>query len=375
MDNDLKYLNAFNTIPGVGSATLRLLKKYFGSYEAAWRADEGAVRNANLDARAVNAILWKRHSVKPDQEMQKMMREQIWIITLDDTLYPALLKEIHNPPVALYCRGSRAILESRTRQTTSQTNKQSMCIGVVGTRRPTPYGIEATNEIVSGLARAGITIVSGLALGIDARAHEAALDAHADTIAILGSGSNHESIFPPENRGLARRIADTNGIILTEYAPGTPAVKEHFPQRNRIIAGLSRGVLVVEARERSGALITARFALEENRDVFAVPGSIFSATSTGPNILIREGARPICSAHDMLEELGIDYTKESRAELQQILLSQDEQIVFELLQDPASIDDIKTKTGLATAAIMTALSLLELKGAIRNLGQDTYQKI
>lgn len=373
MDVDIKFLNAFNTIPGVGSATLRLLKKHFGTFEAAWRADESALRNANLDPRACNAILWRRPTMHPDQEMQKMMREQIWMITVDDPLYPPQLKEIHNPPAVLYCRGSRAILETHLPQ--SLKNKKTLCIAVVGTRRPTPYGIEATNEIARGLARAGITIVSGLALGIDTRAHEAALDAHANTIAVLGSGSNNNAIFPPENRGLAQRIIDGNGIILTEYAPGTPAIKEHFPQRNRILAGLSQGVLVVEARERSGALITARFALEENRDVFAVPGSIFSATSTGPNILIREGARPILSAHDMLEELGIDYNKESHDTIQRSLLSQDEQIVFEQLHNPLSIDNIKIKTGMATAQIMASLSLLELKGAIRNLGQDTYQKI
>ncbi len=360
MSTDLKFLNAFNSIPGVGPATLRTLKNHFVTFEAAWCAGEHELTQAGVTAKALQTILWKRPSLHPDRELQKLAKENIWILTEDDEHYPSYIKEIANPPVILYGKG--AMLEDR------------ISIGVVGTRRPTAYGVEATETIVRELAEAGLIIVSGLASGIDARAHETTLETQGKTIAVLGSGLDHYSIFPPENRGLARRIAEGGGTIISEYAPGTPAVKEHFPARNRIISGLSRGVLVIEAREKSGALITARFALEQNREVFAMPGSIFSPTSRGPNKLIQEGAKLITSAQDILEELGIEYNKEQERKLDE-LLGERERILLEFLEEPLGVDVIKEKTGFDTPAIVASLSMLELRGRVRNLGGDTYQKI
>lgn len=360
MTSDIKFLNALNSIPAVGPATLRTLKNYFGTYEAAWRAGEQELTQAGVSTRALQSILWKRPSLNPDREIQRVAKENIWTLTEDDERYPAYLKEIENPPVILYGRG--VMLDDK------------FCIGVVGTRRPTAYGTEATQTIVRELATAGLTIVSGLASGIDARAHETTLDAGGKTIAVLGSGLDHYSIFPPENRGLARRIVEGGGTLLGEYAPGTPAVKEHFPARNRIISGLSRGVLVIEAREKSGARITTRMAMEQNREVFALPGSIFSPTSRWPLMLIQQGAKLVTSAADILEELGIEYTGEDAPKSSE-LFDENERTLLDILEAPLGVDALKEKTGLATGAIVASLSILELKGRIRNLGGDTYQKI
>lgn len=362
MANDLKFLNAWNSIPGIGPATLRLLKNSFGTLEAAWLASEAALAETGISPLILQAISWKRPSLHPDREMGKLIRESIWIITEDDENFPACLKEIPSPPLLLYGRGDLRLLATGT------------LLAVVGTRRPTAYGLEAAEAITRDLAAMGITIVSGLASGIDAQAHQAALDEKGKTIAVLGSGLDYHSVFPAENRGLARRIAEASGLVISEYAPGTPARKENFPQRNRIISGVSPGVLVVEARERSGALLTARLALEQNREVFAIPGSIFSSTSYGTNSLIQQGAKLVRSAADILEELGIEYTKEKEKTLREGL-EENERMIYQLLEEPLSLDTIKEKTGLSTAIIITSLSLLELKGAVRNLGQDTYQKI
>ncbi len=357
---DIKFLNAFNSIPGVGPATLRLLKKYFSTYEAAWVASDDAIKEARVAAETVDAIVWKRKSIHPDRELEKLVKENIWITTENDERYPALLKEIPAPPVILYGKGNLKQLDQ--------------VIGVVGTRKPTAYGLEVTGSVTQELARAGVGIVSGLALGIDGRAHEAALDAEGYTIAVLGSGVDHRSLFPSLHQGLARRIANAGGAVISEYAPGTPALKEHFPQRNRIISGLSKGVLVVEARERSGALITARFALEQNRDVFAIPGSILSSASYGPHVLIQEGAKLVRGASDIFEELGIVYNKE-REQIDHASLKEEERTLLKLLEEPLTVDAIKEKTKFPTPVIIASLSFLELKGIIKNLGNDTFQKI
>ena len=359
---DLKFLNALNTIPGVGPVTLRALKNHFGTFEAAWHAPESALAGAGLTPRAIQLLLWKRPSLAPDREMERLIKEQVSLITDADTAYPPALKEIPHPPIALYIRG----------KFTQQIPENISC-AVVGSRKPTHYGLEACESIVTGLAHAGITIVSGLALGIDARAHETALAAAGRTIAVLGSGSDDASLYPRENRGLLRRIIESGGAILSEYPPGTPALREHFPQRNRIVSGISRGVLVIEARIKSGSLITPRLALEQNRDVFAIPGSIFSLYAEGPHRLIQEGAKLVSPAADILEEWGIEYTiKESSAAEG---LGTHEEFLLGLLAEPLSIDDLKNKTKLETSAIVTSLSLLELEGRVRNLGQDTYQRI
>jgi len=364
MTGDIKYLNALNSIPHIGVATLRSLKEHFGSYEAAWHASEAALKEvAGLGETKLRSILWKRPSLDPDRELEKLVRHDIWMITEEDESYPPLLREISQPPVILYGRGDIRTLR-----------EPKIFLAVVGTRRPTHYGLEATEKIVQELAEAEVIIVSGLATGIDARSHETALEAKGKTVAVLGSGVNHESIFPPENRGLARRIVEASGAIISEYAPGTPATKDHFPARNRIISGLSQGILVIEAREKSGALITARLALEQNREVFALPGSIFTPTAAGPHKLIQEGAKLVTSAKDIWEGLGLDYNEEKERKLDE-LLGEKEKKLLEILEEPKGVDFLKEKTGWETSLILASLSMLELKGYIKNLGGDIYQRI
>lgn len=359
---EIKFLNAFNAIPGVGPVTLRALQDNFGSFETAWQSGDGELENAPLDPQARSAILEHRSRLHPDKEMERLVKERIWILTEEDPLYPSLLKEIHNPPVIIYGRGNPRLLA-----------EEKLRIAIVGTRKPSQYGVEATRKIASELVEQSIIIVSGLATGIDTEAHQAALNAKGNTIAVLGSGLDPISIFPPENVRLASRIEEVGSIVMSEYAPGTPAMKENFPLRNRIISGLSNGVVVVEARERSGALITARLALEQNRDVFAVPGSIFTSTAVGPLSLLQQGAKPVTSARDILAEFGIDIAQ--KQEHYRHSWNENEKAILEILEDPLDVDALKQRTKFATGTLIATLSTLELKGVIKNMGNDVYQKI
>ena len=360
--HEIKYLNALNAIPGVGPVTLRALKNNFGNFESAWQSSDNELENTKLDSEARQAILNRRPALHPDKEMERLVKERVWILTEEDSLYPALLKEIYNPPVIIYGRGNPRLLA-----------EEKLRIAIVGTRKPSNYGLEAARKIASELAEEGIIIVSGLATGIDTQAHDAALKVKGNTIAVLGSGLDPVSIFPPENVRLAARIEEAGSIVMSEYAPGTPAMKENFPLRNRIISGLSNGVVVVEARERSGALITARLALEQNRDVFAVPGSIFTSTALGPLSLLQQGAKPVTSAQDILIEFGIDINQKQEQYRQS--WNENEKTILETLEEPLDIDAIKQRTKFATGTLIATLSTLELKGIIKNMGNDTYQKI
>ncbi len=360
MQSDTKYLHALASIPSITGKTLRALAAYFPSFEDAWRADEGMLRSAGLDEKAITAVSWKRPSLDPDREMETLVRKSIWIIRETDSDYPLLLAQIPYPPFVLYGTGRFSALESQ------------LSFGVVGTRKPTSYGIQATELITETLSRAGACVISGLALGIDAIAHRTTVEAGGATIAVLGSGIDDASIYPQSNRGLARRITESGGMVISEYPPGTPALREHFPARNRIISGMSKGILVVEAQEKSGALITARFALEQNRDVFAVPGSIFSLSSKGTNTLIQEGAKPVSCGEDILKEYGIEYTTNTG---ESEPLDETEERILDVLAESRTVDDIKALTGLDTSTIIASLSLLEMKGRIRAIEGERYERI
>ncbi|MBI2625750.1 DNA-protecting protein DprA [Candidatus Parcubacteria bacterium] len=273
-----------------------------------------------------------------------------------DQTYPPLLAEIAQPPQTLYVRGSLEALAAP-------------CLAVVGTRTPSAYGKQITPMLVSGLTRAGITIVSGLAIGIDTLAHEAALESGGKTVAVLGSGVDEISVYPPENRTLARRIVEAGGAVISEFPEGTEPKPFHFPQRNRIIAGLSRGVLVIEAREKSGALITANFALEENRDVFAVPGPITIPTSAGPNRLIAAGAQAILSADDILDAWHL-----AELPLPAHMNRPDAPLLAYFPVTPIHVDELVRSSGLSAAEVNVELAKLELAGYIRNLGGGAYTK-
>ena len=286
-------------------------------------------------------------------------------IPLDNKNYPKLLSQIADPPKQLYCRGNFNLLNSE-------------CVGVVGTRKLTPYGKESAQYITRGLATAGFTIVSGLAMGIDAVAHQAALDTGGKTIAVLGGGVDNRSIGPQINFKLAMDILQNNGLIVSEYPEGFHPNEKTFPQRNRIISGLSRGVVIVEADKESGALITAYCALDQNRDVFAVPGNIFSNKSIGSNELIKKGAKLITSAQDITDEYGYNLNIFDKSGDDMSTKNPIHKNILDILRDKgeSSADGIIAYLPLIdTSDILSSLSVLEINGLIKQSGNGKYRII
>jgi DNA processing protein len=292
-----------------------------------------------------------------EREVQRVLEADAHAVTWEDSDYPRLLREVPAPPPLLYVRGR--LVEDDV-----------WAVGVVGTRRATHYGKEVTRRLVMGLAQSGVTTTSGLARGIDGIAHETALEAGGRTIAVLGSGIDR--IYPPEHRKLADKIAGCSAII-SEYPLGTPPEAGNFPPRNRIISGLSLGVLITEAGMRSGALITADYAAEQGRDVFAVPGSILNSGSAGTNRLIQEGAKAVVSVEDILNELNLTMVVE-HAQARRILPATDTEatILEHLGAEPVHVDLIGRLTGMPIAEVTGTLTLMELKGMVRQVGGMTY---
>ncbi len=286
-----KYFNAFNCIDGIGPIAFKKLLVHFKSLKDAWSADLIEFSRAGLSRSVIEQIKKQRPKINPDLEMEKLSRENIDLITVFDKNYPQLLKEIYAPPAMLYIRGQFK-------------PKDKFSLGIVGPRKLSPYGKQITPLITAELSQSGLTIVSGLAKGIDTLAHQATIKSKGRTIAVLGSGLDKRSIYPYQNKHLAEEVSQ-NGALISEYPIGTRPLAQNFPQRNRIISGLSLGILVIEAGEKSGSLITARDALEQNREVFAIPGSILSQNSTGSNNLIKMGAKLVSQANDILEELNL----------------------------------------------------------------------
>ncbi len=357
--NDLKYWLGFNLVKGIGSAKQRALLTYFGSMKNSWSAPRMQLEKMGLDKRAITNLLTKREEVDLDVEMTKLANAGISLICWESPEYPAYLRQIPQAPPLLYARGN--ILEI-----------DQWAVAVVGTRRLTAYGRQITKELTRGLTVAGVTIVSGLARGIDAIAHQTALEMGGRTIAVLGSGL--DCIYPPENRTLAKQIVETGqGAVMSEYALGVQPEAKNFPPRNRVISGLSMGTLVVEAGERSGALITAQFAVEQDRDVFAVPGNINSPASKGPNRLIQQGAKLAGSAQDILEELNVNMVSERAAIQISLPESAEEAKLLSLLSaQPTHIDELSRESGLASAAVSSALTVMELKGMAMQVGGMNY---
>jgi len=355
-----KYYNAFNLIDGIGPVAFKKLLDCFKSLENAWSASIGDLARAGLGKSVIEQIRIQRPKINPDWQMERLAKEKIGLITIEDKNYPRLLKEIFAPPALIYVRGN---LEP----------DDEFSLGIVGTRKFTPYGRQITPIITSDLTQAGLTIVSGLAKGIDTLAHQTALKAKGRTIAVSGTGLDKPSIYPSINRYLAEEIAQS-GALISEFPIGTRPLAQNFPQRNRIISGLSLGVLVIEAPIKSGALITARDAIEQNRDVFAIPGHVLSPTASGPNSLIKMGAKLVDQASDILEELNLaSITKPARKQSQALPSSQEETLILKQLSNQAiHIDKIINKTKLSTAVVNSTLTLMEVKGKVKNLGGNNY---
>ncbi|HNZ73003.1 MAG TPA: DNA-processing protein DprA [bacterium] len=358
-----QYWLALSQIKKIGPISWQKIINYFPSLEAAWQASAEDFKRAGLEEKLISYLISQRPTLNPEAELSKLLEEKINLIKITDPNYPRLLKEIYNPPAILYYRGS---LDSLTKPT----------IAIVGTRKNSSYGRQVAEEIGGQLARAGLTIVSGLALGIDALAHLAAINHQEPTAAVLGSGLDWQNIYPATNRQLAQKIIDGQGIVLSELSLGTMPTKFTFPLRNRIISGLSLGTIVIEAPESSGALITAKYALEQNREVFAIPGSIYNRLSVGANNLIKAGAKLVNCHQDILEELNIKSIDEKISPLADQPHDSTELIILNLLsKEPLHIDKIAIFSKLKINSLMSALTLLEMKGLIKDLGGKNYIKL
>lgn len=355
---DMKYWLGFNLVKGIGPAKVQALLDYYGSLANAWQANEFELQKIGLDKRAITTFLKTRQEIDLDVELARLERANISLLTWETEKYPSYLREIPNPPPLIYYQGE--ILE-----------QDRWAVAVVGTRRLTAYGRQVTKDLVAGLVQNNITVVSGLARGIDAIAHKTAVDLGGRTLAVLGSGL--DCIYPADNRTLAQEIAQGHGAIISEYGLGVQPEAKNFPPRNRIISGLSLGVIIVEAGTRSGALITTNFALEQDREVFAVPGNINSPASQGPNKLIQEGAKLVTRVEDVLEELNLHMVAE-RTAVQLVLPETAEEIALytQLSGQPVHIDELSRATGLPSALVSSTLTLMELKGMVQQVGGMNY---
>jgi DNA processing protein len=356
----MKYLHALNKIEGIGLQKIKTLLAAFGTAENIWQASLPALRQTLGGDKLPERIFLEKQKIDPDAEWEKLEKSSIRAIDLINPNYPRLLKEIHNPPYIIYTRGELVFDEIPT-------------IAIIGSRKFSSYGEQLANTFARDLATAGFTIVSGLALGIDAISHKGTLEVKGKTIAVLGSGVDDESIYPRANFNLAQEIIASGGLVMSDYPPGTPPTRMTFPARNRIIVGLSLGTLVIEAGEKSGALITARMTLENNREVFAIPGSIFSPTSIGTNNLIKSGAKMVTCMQDILEELNLSQALETKQKTLKLPENKEEETLLEVLSDiPLHIDNIAKQSNLTVSAISANLTMMEIKGWVKNLGGQNY---
>jgi DNA processing protein len=353
----LKYWVGFNIAPTIGPAKVRALLDHFGDLEAAWRADTRELKHAGLDRRAVQNLVKTRNRLDLDAEMAKLEKHHVTALTWEDDAYPPLLRQIYNPPPVLYVRGELV-------------PDDEWAVAVVGTRKATMYGKQVARMLTQDLARSRATVVSGLARGIDSVAHRAALDVGGRTIAVMACGLDR--IYPPEHRDLAHAIIE-NGALVSDYPLGVPPDATNFPPRNRIISGLSLGVVVVEAGQRSGALITVNFALDQGREVFAVPGNIVNRSSAGCNRLIHDGAKMVLGIEDVLEELNltmIEHHAEARAALP---ADETEAELLKLVSEaPVHVDEICQQSKLSIQQVSSTLAMMELKGIVRQVGGMHY---
>ncbi|MGE5528280.1 MAG: DNA-processing protein DprA [Patescibacteria group bacterium] len=360
--DDLPYWVALNQIPCIGAKRFRQLLNHFGSAEEAFRAPLQALQEAGIGPHAAQVMAAEREKIEPGRELMKAAREGVEIVTLQSPSYPRLLARIPDPPPVLYVRGS-LLPEDGT------------AVAIVGARAATVNGRLAAEKLAGDLARQGVTIVSGMARGIDSAAHQGALRSGGRTIAVLGSGL--DVIYPPENNALYRQIAG-NGAVISEFPLGTEPLQMNFPARNRIISGLSLGVVVVEASHDSGSLITAGHALEQGREVFAVPGAVDQEGSRGPHRLIKQGAKLVEDAGDILEELSLPVlsVEEVAAARTPVDLSPEEEKILQTLgHEPRHVDLVVRDSGLASGVVGAALVMLEMKGLVRQWAGGLFSRL
>jgi DNA processing protein len=325
----------------------------------AWQASNQEWQKAGLEEKVIIALRQTVAKIDPDEEMVKLLSEKINVLTAKEKNFPQSLKNIDRPPAIIYLKGE-----------IKKTDK--IALSVVGTRRMSLYGRQVTEKIVGDLARTGMTIISGLARGVDTIAHQSALEAGGRTIAVVGSGLDERSLYPFDNLDLAKRIIASGGAIISEYHPGTPALRQHFPARNRLISALSLGVLVTECPQRSGALLTARAGLEQGKEIFAIPGDIRNENCEGTNNLIKIGAKAITCAAEILEEFGFSGAIAEKAK-KIIPETEEEAIILDYLSiQPVEFDQLVKKTSLDSATLSSVLTMMEIQGKVRNVGMNQY---
>jgi DNA processing protein len=376
MRADLADWIALNMVRGIGPRTANQLLNRFGSPAQVFAASRLSLQKEGLKPETIQELQDSSILDKANAEIERLEKLGAEVITLDDGDYPELLREIHDPPIALYVRGNLKQAYERP------------CLAVVGSRRCSTYGVNVAESLSRDLAAHGLTIISGLARGIDAAAHRGALEANGLTVAVVGTGL--ETTYPKEHKKLEEQII-AHGAVISEFPLGTPPLPQNFPYRNRILSGLCFGVLIVEASEHSGSLITARLAYEQGREVFAVPGNITSQTSFGPNFLIKDGAKLVQIWRDVIEELpreikeallGVEHPASlpAQANVQPIFesveLSDAERKVLEILSPdvPAHVDQLLISSEMNSSELMNALLGLEMKDRIRQLPGKSFIK-
>jgi DNA processing protein len=355
-DAETAFWLAISRVPYIGPARIERLLQAFGSLSVAWLAPREDLR-AVLEPRSLSELLAARSRIDPAKELESLARSGVGVVHPAHPSYPRLLAEISGRPSILYVRGKL-------------TPADDTAVALVGTRKATPYGRHAAERIAAELAQAGVTVVSGLARGVDAAAHRAALEAGGRTIAVLGSGP--DVIYPAEHRQLAEQIL-VSGAILSEFPLGTKPDAQNFPARNRIVSGMTLGTLVVEAPLRSGALITASFAADQGREVFVIPGSIFAQTAEGTNALLRDGARLVRDGADILEDLGLGGGRRPVVTQSQLSLDGDERKLLDAVRkDARHIDELAEEAQLSAGVAAALMLTMELKGLVRNHGAQYY---
>ncbi len=356
MDN-LRYWLGFNLVRGIGPMRLRTLLQAFGDVRNAWEAPEAALQALSLDRRALSNFLQVRKQVDLDEVLRRVEQVGATVFTWDNDDYPPLLRQITDAPPVLFVRGAI-------------TPADEWAVALVGTRKATVYGREVAHRLAEELAANHVTVISGLARGIDSIAHKAALDAGGRTIAVMGTGVDY--IYPAEHRQLAEAIVE-NGALVSDYPLGTHPESANFPARNRIISGLSLGIIVVEAGIKSGALITADFAADHGREVFAVPGSILSPASAGCNRLLRDGAAIVTEARDVLETLHLDQLAEKQVAREILPENATEAALLDQLSpEPQHLDALSRQLTLPVETISSTLVMMELKGMVRQVAPLQY---
>lgn len=361
-----KYWVGVSVYLKIGPIRFKKLIDYFKEVELIWSAQVKDLIEAGLEKHIADDFVEKRKKINPNQEIEKILKENIKLLTIQDDDYPPLLKKISNPPFLIYYKGKIDFHKNHT-------------LAIVGTRRLSPYGRQAAYEISKNLSESGITTISGMALGIDTIAHQTTLELGGKTIAVLGSGMDSKNMYPQSNFSLAQKIIDSEGAVMTEFPVGTPGLAYNFPLRNRIVSGLSSGVLVIESPSKGGSLITANYAKEQGRKIFALPGNIHNKNSSGTNELIKNNdAKLVTSADDILKDLKITSCPGEQVSpgIKNQIDSKEEKILLKYLGSiPIHIDKLVKLSGLNSQIVTSTITMMEIKGTVKNLGNMNYISI